>query len=162
MQYKYCPLCTSELTDQTIDGEPRLACSSETCSFVHFNNPTPVVAAIVEYEGNIILGRAPAWPEGMFGLITGFLEAGETAEEGIVREIEEELGLQTTDLNFIGNYSFHQANQILICFHAEAEGLILRSDELAEIKKVPPAELQPWRFGTGPAVADWLASKGFG
>ena len=65
-----------------------------TCGYVHWNNPLPVVAAIVEYEGKILLARNAAWPEGMFALITGFLENGETPEEGIAREVLEETSLQ--------------------------------------------------------------------
>ena len=159
MKYNYCPLCATELTHMEVEGEMRDACPSETCSFVHYNNPTPVVAGIIEYEGNIILARNTGWPEGMFGLITGFLEADESPEEGMARELKEELALDTINMSFIGNYPFHQRNELLIAFHVEAEGLILRNEEIAEIKKVHPDELEPWRFGTGFAVRDWLANR---
>lgn len=154
----YCPLCASTLTTQEIGEATRLVCSSEPCDFIHWNNPTPVVAAIVEWKGDIILARNANWPEGIFGLITGFLEKGETPEEGIIREVKEEISLDTTECNFIGNYSFFQANQLIIAFHVKAEGRVFRSEELAELKAVPPEELVPWGIGTGPAVKDWLAS----
>jgi len=134
----------------------RLVCSSYSCDFIHWNNPIPVVAAIVEWKGDIILARNASWPEGMFGLITGFLEKGENPEEGIAREVKEELSLDTTECTFIGNYSFAQANQLIIAFHVKAEGRVFRSEELAELKAVAPSELVPWDIGTGPAVKDWL------
>ena len=57
-----------------------MACPDTSCGYVHWDNPLPVVAAIVEYEGRILLARNAAWQEGMFALITGFLENGETPE----------------------------------------------------------------------------------
>jgi NAD+ diphosphatase len=152
----YCPICASALKSKEIDQMLRLVCGSESCNFIHWNNPVPVVAAIVEWKGDIILARNAAWPEGMFGLITGFLEKGESPEEGVIREVKEELSLDTTECTFVGNYSFAQANQLIIAFHVKTEGRVFRSEELAELKAVPPAELVPWHVGTGPAVKDWL------
>jgi NADH pyrophosphatase NudC (nudix superfamily) len=149
-------MCASQLESKEIDEALRLVCSSTNCDFIHWNNPTPVVAAIVEWKGDIILARNATWPEGMFGLITGFLEKGESPEEGIVREVKEELSLDTTECTFIGNYTFVQANQLIIAFHIKAEGRVFRGEELAELKAVAPGELVPWDIGTGPAVKDWL------
>src|SRR5947207_638178 len=64
----------------------RLRCAA--CDWTHWNNPTPVLAAVVEYEGQILLARNAAWPGRRFALITGFMEAGETPQEGIAREIK--------------------------------------------------------------------------
>lgn len=152
----YCPMCANALTNKEIDQVLRLVCSSSQCDFIHWNNPTPVVAAIVEWKGNILLARNVAWPEGMFGLITGFLEKGESPEEGVIREVKEELSLDTVECTFIGNYSFIQANQLIIAFHVKTEGRVFRNEEIAELKAVPPNELVPWAVGTGPAVKDWL------
>ena len=149
-------MCANELQSKEMDEAVRLVCSSANCDFIHWNNPTPVVAAIVEWKGDIILARNATWPEGMFGLITGFLEKGESPEEGIAREVKEELSLDTLESTFIGNYSFVQANQLIIAFHIKAEGRVFRSEELAELKAVAPSELVPWDVGTGPAVKDWL------
>ena len=59
-----------------------------SCDYVFWNNPTPVVAAIIELNDTIILVRNKGWPEKMYGLITGFLEKGEPPEAGILRELE--------------------------------------------------------------------------
>jgi len=149
-------MCATALVSKEIDQAMRLACGSGSCDFIHWNNPTPVVAAIVEWKGDIILARNVAWPEGMFGLITGFLEKGESPEEGVIREVKEELSLDAIDCTFIGNYSFAQANQLIIAFHVKTEGRVFRNEELAELKAVPPGGLEAWSVGTGPAVKDWL------
>lgn len=156
---KYCPICREALLKKFEDGRLRLCCSSEDCTYAFWDNPIPVVAAIVEHDGAIILARNAEWPEGMFGLVTGFLERGETPEEGVLREVKEEIGLTATATNFIGNYSFFEMNQIIIAYHIIATGDIKLSEELKEIKRISPEKLQPWAFGTGPAVKDFLESR---
>ena len=54
----YCPICKADFIAKTIDDFERLLCSSDDCDFVHWNNPTPVVAAVVEHNGEIILAWA--------------------------------------------------------------------------------------------------------
>ncbi len=156
---KFCPLCATELTAVEIDGKERQRCPSDSCGYVFWNNPTPVVAAIVAHEGSIILARQKGWPEKMFGLVTGFLEAGETPEEAVLREVKEELGLDGVIEEFVGNYSFFQMNQLILVFYVEAQGEMAVGEELEEVKRVPPDKLRPWPIGTGPAVRDWLASR---
>lgn len=159
MQAKFCLYCGSPLQNADVAGQTRLRCSVAECAYVHWDNPIPVVAAIVEMEGAVILARNRAWPESMFGLIAGFLEKGETPEAGVLREVREELGLETATAHFIGCYPFFEMNQLLLAFHVPAQGEIVLNEELAAIKRVPVERLKPWTIGTGPAVRDWLAAR---
>lgn len=157
---RYCPQCRSDLVPSLEGGAERLVCSHPDCSFVHWNNPVPVVAAIVEHEGAVILARNAQWPEGRFGLITGFLEAhDESPESGILREVEEELGLQGRIESHVGNYPFQRMNQVILAYHVAAEGILSLGEELAEVRRVAPARLRPWQFGTGLAIRDWLERR---
>jgi len=156
-EMQYCPICGSQLETRVIDAKERRACSHAGCSYIFWDNPTPVVAALVEYNGNIVLARNKAWPEGMFGLITGFLEKGETPEKAAVREVKEELGLDASGVDFIGVYAFEQMNQLIIAYHVLcSKGDLVLGEELAEVKVEPPEQVKPWPFGTGLAVRDWL------
>jgi NADH pyrophosphatase NudC (nudix superfamily) len=119
----------------------------------------PVVAAIVEVDGAVILARNKRWPEKMYGLVTGFLESGETPDEAVLREVREELGLDATVAHFVGNYAFFEMNQLIVAYHVPARGDIVLGAELADIKRVPVERLKPWTIGTGPAVRDWLAGR---
>jgi len=139
-------------------GRSRLACSA--CDFVHWNNPLPVLAALVEYEGRILLARNAAWTNGMFALITGFLEADETPEAGIARELKEETNLDVERATLIGVYEFMRKNELIIAYHVEASGTIRLNEELAEYRLLAPERLKPWRAGTGYAVADWMRARG--
>ncbi|NIM96446.1 MAG: NUDIX domain-containing protein [Anaerolineales bacterium] len=157
---EYCPQCgNNDLVHAEVDGRERLKCTSASCDFVHWDNPTPVVAAIVELYDHVILVRNKGWPEKIFGLIAGFLEKDETPEESILREVREELGLEGEIVDFIGNYSFFERNQIILAFHVHAQGEIQLGEELEEVKPVSPEKLRPWPFGTGPAVKDWLETQ---
>ncbi|MEQ8800370.1 MAG: NUDIX domain-containing protein [Salinisphaeraceae bacterium] len=160
MSFRYCPCCGGPLTRAELGDRPRLACPDDDCGHVFWNNPTPVVGAVVEREGRIVLARNVAWPAGMFGLITGFLEAGESPEEGVVREVKEELDLDGEVRELIGIYPFYTKNQILICYHVEAEGVIRHNEELAESLCLPPASVRYWPSSTGWAMKDWLEARG--
>ncbi len=155
--YKFCPRCASPLEVLPLGGRPRTACTA--CGFTHWNNPLPVVAAILEYQDQILLARNAAWPPRMFALITGFLEAGETPEQGIAREVQEETSLHVTDTALVGVYEFTRKNELIIAYHVKAVGEVRLSEELADYKLVQPADLKPWRMGTGLALADWMRAR---
>tara|TARA_Y100000588_G_scaffold338031_2_gene379834 strand:- start:7993 stop:8535 length:543 start_codon:yes stop_codon:yes gene_type:complete len=161
-RYRYCPICAAPLTKQSINGENRKACKKNSCDYIEWNNPTPVLAAIVQAADKIVLVRALGWPEDWFGLVTGFHESGETAENGVVREVKEELGLSCQVESLVGVYSFFQMNQVIIAYHVllDQGDIVLDVNELVDYKKIPISELQPWPSGTGIAVQDWLKTKG--
>lgn len=164
-RYTYCPLCASplRLLTQVEDGGPKERQRCPACGWTHWNNPTPVLAAIIEMtdrEGRVLLARNAAWQGRMFALITGFMEAGENAQDGIAREVLEETGLRVENPALVGVYDFQRMNQVIIAYHVRAHGEIVLSPELAEYKLFRPDELRCWRAGTGYALADWLTSRG--
>jgi NAD+ diphosphatase len=160
MQFRYCPQCATPLQIRHIDGSERHACTA--CDFVHWDNPVPVVAAIVEHEGDLILARNKAWPVPFYALITGFLEKTDASpDEAIQREVTEELGLQAQGAHFIGLYPFARQNQIIMAYHVPATGVITLGAELADYKRIPPAKARYWPAATGLALRDWLAARGF-
>ena len=158
--YKFCPKCASPLAMGAVDAGPqRLRCGN--CDFVHWDNPVPVVAAIVEHQGEIILARNALWPPKMFALITGFLEKDDPdPASGVLREVEEELGLKGRVEGFVGHYPFPRMNQLIIAYHVIAEGEIVLGEELVEYRRVPPAQLRPWPAATGLALRDWMLARG--
>lgn len=163
--YRYCPHCASALAhiEQVEDGGAKTRLRCPACGWTHWNNPTPVLAAVIECAdrgGQLLLARNAAWPGRMFALVTGFMEAGETPEQGIAREVAEETSLAVRRLSLIGVYDFQRMNQVIIAYHALAEGEIRLSPELAEYRLFEPAAVRCWPAGTGYALADWLRSRG--
>ena len=162
IRHMYCPICATPLSKQQVNGENRRACTNASCDYVEWNNPTPVVAAIAQAGDSVVLVQAIGWPKEWFGLVTGYHESGETAEEGVVREVKEELGLGCRVESLVGVYSFFQMNQVIIAYHVllDKGDITLDARELVDYKKIPIEELQPWSSGTGKAVQDWLKTKG--
>ena len=119
----------------------------------------PVVAAIVEHEGGVILARNRDWPEKMFGLITGFVEKGETPEAAVVREVKEELSLEALSSELVGLYPFERRNELIIAYHVPAAGELRLNEELLDYRRIAPGKLRPWEFGTGLALRDWLRRR---
>ena len=162
-EFQFCPRCTARLIDRTEQGEIRRACSVD-CGFVHYDNPTPVVAAVVEHNKMVVLAHNRAWPPALksfYGLITGFLERGESPEQCALREVKEEIDLVGTGATLIGVYPFEQMNQVIIAYHVPANGTVALNHELDDFRHVPLSECKAWSSGTGLALRDWLRSRGF-
>lgn len=156
---KYCPSCGKELTTKVLDGANRFACHDDSCGFIFWNNPVPVVAALVYHDDKYVLARNVAWPKNIFSLITGYLEQGESPEHAVVREVKEELGLDAHIHRFLGNYTFSEKNQLIIAFELYATGILETNHELAEIKTLAPGELAQYDFQplyiTENIIRDW-------
>lgn len=163
--FNFCPACATPLKmiSKSEDGGDKVRLRCPNCDWTHWNNPTPVLAAIVElpeHDGRVLLARNAAWPGRMFALITGFMEAGETPQEGTAREVLEETNLRVETSSLVGVYDFQRMNQIIIAYHVLARGEISLSPELAEYRLYRPEDIKCWRAGTGYAVADWLTGRG--
>ncbi|MDP2819334.1 MAG: NUDIX domain-containing protein [Polaromonas sp.] len=162
-EFKFCPNCASPLAlvSQMEDGGEKVRLRCPACDYTHWNNPVPVLAAVIEYQGKILLARNAAWTAKMYALITGFMEAGETPEGGITREIREETHLDVTDLQLIGVYDFQRMNQIIIAYSVVGHGEVKLSPELVDYKLYAHEDVKCWPAGTGYAMADFLKSKGY-
>ena len=143
--------------------EGYVACIENDCSFTHYQNPTPVVAAVIEYkDGNILLAHNSKWPPKWFALVTGFLEKHEHPDDAVIREVKEEVGLDCEIKEFLGHYSFKRMNQLIIAYHVYADGEVkLEDPEIDEVKIVPFAEVKTWPTGTGEALHKFMQSRGF-
>ena len=159
---RYCTHCGTALAwiTQLEDGGDKARLRCPACGWTHWNNPTPVLAAIVEVNGQVLLARNAAWPEKMFALITGFMEAGESPQEGIAREVKEETNLDVQSANLVGAYEFLRMNQVIIAYHVVATGQVKLSPELVDYRLYDLDKLKCWPAGTGYALADWLRTRG--
>jgi NAD+ diphosphatase len=163
--FRFCPQCATALqalaAEEDSGTKTRLRCPA--CGYTHWNNPTPVLAVVIELadrDGQLLLARNAAWKGRMFGLVTGFMEADESPQQGVAREVAEETSLAVDSLTIIGAYDFRRMNQVIIAYHAMARGEIVLSPELAEYRLFRPESVRCWRAGTGYALADWLTARG--
>ena len=162
-EWRFCPQCGSPLERGEVEGQSRQLCFNLPCGFVRWDNPLPVVAAIIECvdrDGAVLIARNHAWPEKTFGLVTGFLERDESPEAAVAREVREEVSLKAVAVKLVGVYPFVRKNEVVIAYHVQARGEIVLNEELAEYRLIAPEKLRPWPQATGLAVRDWLLGRG--
>jgi len=100
-EYNYCPLCATPLQTGMIEGRKRKYCSE--CDFIDYKNPLPVALAVaVKNKTFLLIKRGIAPKKGMWASPSGFIEVGETPEEGCLRELKEETGVSGEIVKLIG------------------------------------------------------------
>lgn len=141
----YCSRCGGKLV-QYLDAEERTRHRCTGCEWIVYHNPVPIVLVLaVDSMGNVVYTRNQEWPQGMWGLVAGYIEQGETAEEAAIRELYEETGFTSDNPKFCGTKWYK--NQLLICFHLDITGGRLRKG--ADVEAVELAKPEPERIPHG-------------
>ena len=104
---------------------------------------------LVEHDGALLLARGCGWPERTFSALAGFVEPGESVEEGVVREVYEEVGVQVRDVSYIASQPWPFPSQLMIGCHSYADNRDLTIDE---------TEIEDARWFTRDEVADAMAN----
>ena len=139
----FCPACGARVSLEIPPGDNRRRHVCRSCGSIHYQNPKVVVGCLPEWKGKLLLCRRAIEPRhGFWTLPAGFLENGETMEQGAVREAREEAnanlevhGLYTIfSIPHIGQvYAFYRARLLDRDFHAGDESLDVRLFDEAEI-----------------------------
>jgi NAD+ diphosphatase len=103
------------------------------CGAQHFPRTDPVVIMLVTRGNSVLLGRSPGWPDGMFSLLAGFVEPGETLEDAVRREVHEETGVTCGAVSYLASQPWPFPASLMIGARTEAT-----SDEI----KIDPEELE--------------------
>ncbi|MEM8978024.1 MAG: NAD(+) diphosphatase [Pseudomonadota bacterium] len=77
--------------------------SCPACSTTHFPRTDPVVIMLITHGNSVLIGRSPWWPEGMYSLLAGFVEPGETMEAAVRREVFEEAGVSVGEVSYLAS-----------------------------------------------------------
>ncbi len=80
-----------------------------------------VICLVHDGADRVVLARQTVWPERMFSLLAGFVEAGESFETCVMREIAEEIGLTVTDVRYLGSQPWPFPRSLMVGFHAVAD-----------------------------------------
>lgn len=110
----------------------------------------PAVICLVHDGGTgpsarVLLARQPTWPQGRFSVLAGFVEAGESLEACVLREIHEEVGVRVRDVRYLGSQSWPFPRSLMVGFHAVADPdvpLVPADGEIAEARWATRADLQ--------------------
>ncbi|WP_424965445.1 NAD(+) diphosphatase [Dinoroseobacter sp. S375] len=97
--HSFCSMCGTA-SEVTMGGWQR-QCPS--CGRHHFPRTDPVVIMLITHGNKVLLGRSPGWPEGMYSLLAGFIEPGETMEAAVRREVFEEAGVRVGAVRYLAS-----------------------------------------------------------
>ncbi|MBQ0718209.1 MAG: NAD(+) diphosphatase [Sulfitobacter litoralis] len=95
----YCARCGFE----TVVNDAGWQRNCPACRASHFPRTDPVVIMLITHGNSVLMGRSPGWPEGMFSLLAGFVEPGETLEAAVRREVFEEAGVQVGTVSYLAS-----------------------------------------------------------
>lgn len=96
------------------------ACRNEACAAQHFPRTDPAIIVLVHDGEQCLLGRQKRWPKGMYSTLAGFVEPGETMEEAVAREVEEEAGVRVDDVRYFRSQPWPYPASLMIGFMARA------------------------------------------
>lgn len=117
-RHRHCANCGAE----TEIAEAGYSRHCPRCSAHHFPRTDPVVIMTVEHDGRLLLGRRAGWPPGRSSVLAGFISPGESAEEAVVREVQEESGIVARDPAFVSSQPWPFPASLMLGFEAQSDG----------------------------------------
>lgn len=139
--HRFCSRCGAA----TERHERHEAMSCPVCGQLHFARVEPAVIVLVQRDREILLGRSPHFDAGVYSTLAGFVEPGESLEECVHREIQEEVDIQVTKLRYFGSQPHPFPHSLMVGFIA---------DWLAGEIRIDPAEIEDARWFTRDNLPD--------
>jgi NAD+ diphosphatase len=146
-EHRFCGACGTATLRAA--GEPARICPA--CDLHAYPRISPAIMVLIHRGREVLLARNKRNITGMFSALAGFVEAGETLEETIVREVREEVGVQIGDIRYFGSQSWPFPHSLMIAFTAAYVGGEVVPDgieieearffDIDALPKLPPAGL---------------------
>jgi len=169
-RHRFCGRCGAP-TESRKSGHVRV-CTDTACGLQHFPRTDPAVIMLVHDGESCVLGRRPGWPPGLHSTLAGFVEPGESLEEAVVREVQEEAGLEVrlAEVRYNSSQPWPFPCSLRLGFHARTARapLTVYQDELESVgwfsreRLLNLGEEDDLRLPRGDSIArrlieDWLA-----
>lgn len=146
----FCARCGAA---SSIDlGGWRRSCPS--CGAQHFPRTDPVVIMLITHGDHVLMGRSPGWPETMYSLLAGFIDAGETVEAAVRREVMEEAGVKVGDVTYLASQPWPFPSSLMIGCAGTALSREIRIDpeEIEDAMWVSRQDMADSFAGTNPSM----------
>ena len=142
--YRFCPTCGGKL----VDDEYFTAKKCAICGRQIFPRLEPAIIVLVTRGDEILLVKNKSGQKGIYSCVAGFVEAGESAEHCVEREVMEETSLQIQNLRYVGSQSWPFPDQIMLAFTAEYKSgqIKIQEEELEDAKWFKKDSLPPLPF----------------
>jgi NAD+ diphosphatase len=157
--HQFCGRCGSQT-----EAMPReRAKSCRKCGLLHFPRLSPAVIVLVEHGPKLLLARSRRFRSGMYSVIAGFVEPGETLEQAVAREVWEETGLAIKDIRYFGSQPWPFPHSLMIGFTARYAGgeIKLDDDEIEDAGWYSAGNLPelPTKISIARKMIDWFLSR---
>lgn len=123
-QHRFCGRCGHELEAHVHD----LARQCPACALIQYPRISPCIIVLVTRHDRCLLAHSARFPAGRFSTLAGFIEAGESAEEALRREVREEVGIEVGNIRFFASQSWPFPHQLMLGFFADYTGGELTPD----------------------------------
>jgi NAD+ diphosphatase len=151
----HCPRC-GERTER-IAGEWGKRCPR--CTYEHYPHLHPAVITLVRDGDRVLLARKAVWTPGRYALIAGFVDNGESLEGAVRREVKEEVGVEVSDIRYVGSQNWPFPSQLMVGFVARYAGGDIAIDR-SELEDARWFDCR--RLPAGPprqSIAGWILAQ---
>ncbi len=148
----FCAHCGAK-TDLSDGGWQR---SCPACNRQHFPRTDPVVIMLITHGNKVLVGRSPGWPDGMYSLLAGFMEPGETIEAAVRREVWEETAIKVGPVGYLASQPWPFPSSLMIgCWgHAVNEEITIDPNEIEDALWCTREEIaEAWANRTSTLIA---------
>lgn len=149
-RHRFCANCGAP-TDIVLAGWQR---DCAACKASHYPRTDPVVIMLITRGNAVLVGRSPVWPEGMFSLLAGFVEPGETVEAAVRREVLEESSVEVGHVQYLVSQPWPFPASLMLACRGEAtsEDIKVDPEELEEARWIGREEMLDIFAGTHPEI----------
>ena len=156
--HQYCGHCATPTTQLSHERAKRCP----KCGLVNYPRLSPAIIVLVSRGEELLLARAHRFPTGMYSILAGFVEPGESLEETVVREVREEVGIEVKDIRYFGSQPWPFPNSLMIGFTATyASGdIAVEPQELVDAAWFSKYNLPliPPKLSIARKLIDWFVS----
>lgn len=164
-RHRHCGICGAPTGPES--GGHLRRCSRDSCAAEHYPRTDPAIIVLVHDGDRCLLHRQPHWRPGMWSVLAGFVEPGESLEEATAREVLEEAGVTVDSITYLGSQPWPFPSSLMVGFTARYAGGALRVDhhELEDARWFTRAELQTgfdgenMRLPTPDSIARWMMDR---
>jgi len=133
------------------------------CGLLHFPRLAPAIIVLVERGDKMLLARSRHFMPGMYSVLAGFVEPGESLEEAVVREVREEVGIEIKGIKYFGSQPWPFPHSLMIGFTASYAGgeILLDDDEIENAGWFAVDNLPriPGKISIARKLIDWSLEK---
>ncbi|HTP39681.1 MAG TPA: NAD(+) diphosphatase [Steroidobacteraceae bacterium] len=165
-RHRHCGVCGSATAPQSAGHV--LRCRDPGCGADFFPRIDPAIIVLVSDGEQVLLGRQASWPVGRYSALAGFVEAGETLEDAVVREVQEETAVGASEVSYFASQAWPFPSSLMLGFHARGrrDVPIVLDGELEdarwfhaeELAAAPPGMLPPPHTIARHLIEAWYAN----